>query len=236
MDNHNFRVHLGDFIIPLFNWKLGLSAAVSQYCSKLKGEAIFTSMCLLGLSQHNYSHNSGNLLDLVFYNFTNVSVNYDIHVLVSPDTYHLPFVTEVQLPIRKSNQLSNISFRKYSSGGYLLLYNTLTTYDWSSLYNETSFDTAVARLVTVTQAIIKAVPTMSIKKSKFPVWFSENLKYYIKKRNSFFRCFKNCRFKYYYDKFFSYCRLIEATIKCDIFKWLKSIDSNLKTNLVHFWK
>jgi len=90
-------------------------------------------MCLLGFSQHNYSCNSGNVLDLVFSNFTDVSVNYDIHVLVSPDTYHPPFVTEVQIPIRKSNQLCNISFRKYSSGGYLLLYNTLTTYDWSTM-------------------------------------------------------------------------------------------------------
>lgn len=64
-----------------------------------------------------------------------------------------------------------------------MLYNTLTTYDWSSLYNETSVDAAVARLiVTVTQAILKAVRTVSLKKSKFPVWFSENIKYYIKKK------------------------------------------------------
>jgi hypothetical protein len=65
LDNHNFRVHLGDFLIPLFNWKLGLSPAISHYFNKLKGEAIFSSMCLLGLSQHNYSRNSGNLLDLL---------------------------------------------------------------------------------------------------------------------------------------------------------------------------
>jgi len=77
---------------------------------------------------------------------------------------------------------------------------------------------------------------MSIRKSKFPVWFSENLKCYIEEKNNFFRCFKSCRFKYCYDKFSSYCRLVEATIKCDIFKWLNSIDNNLKTNLVHFWK
>lgn len=34
-----------------------------------------------------------------------------------PDTYRLPFVTEVQLSIRKSNRSSYISFRKYSPGG-----------------------------------------------------------------------------------------------------------------------
>jgi hypothetical protein len=67
LDNHKFCVHLGDFILPLFDWRLGLAPAISHYCNILKGEAIFSSMCLLGLSQHNYSCNSGNLLDLVFF-------------------------------------------------------------------------------------------------------------------------------------------------------------------------
>jgi len=51
------------------------------------------------------------LLDLVFYNFTDRSVIYDAHLLVSTVTQHPPFVTEVQLAIRKSNQSSNISFK-----------------------------------------------------------------------------------------------------------------------------
>jgi len=38
-------------------------------------------------------------------------------MLKFPVTYHLPFVTEVQLSIRKSNRSSYISFRKYSRGG-----------------------------------------------------------------------------------------------------------------------
>jgi hypothetical protein len=40
-DAHNFRVLLGDFIVPLFDWKLGLSPAFSDYYNKLKGEATF---------------------------------------------------------------------------------------------------------------------------------------------------------------------------------------------------
>jgi len=67
LDNHKFHVRLGDFIVPLFDWKLGLSPAISHYCNKLKGEAIFSSMCLHGLSQHNFSRNRCNLLDLFFF-------------------------------------------------------------------------------------------------------------------------------------------------------------------------
>jgi len=41
-------------------------------------------------------------------------------------------ISEVLLPIRKSNRSSYVSFGKYSSGDYLL-YNTLSTYDFSVL-------------------------------------------------------------------------------------------------------
>lgn len=38
---HNFRVLLGDFIVPLFDWKLGLSPAVSHCYNKLQGKTVF---------------------------------------------------------------------------------------------------------------------------------------------------------------------------------------------------
>ena len=38
-----------------------------------------------------------------------------------PDTYHPPFVTEVQLSIRRSNRLSHISYIKYSPGGLFVV-------------------------------------------------------------------------------------------------------------------
>jgi hypothetical protein len=50
-----------------------------------------------------------------------------VHSPVHPDVFHSPFVAELMLPTRRSYLLSNISFRKYSSGNYLMLYNTLPT-------------------------------------------------------------------------------------------------------------
>jgi hypothetical protein len=94
---------------------------------------ISNATCLPGLFQHNYARNDDNLLDLIFSNVTDFSINYDVHSLVHPDVYHPPFVTELTLPSRRSNMLPNISSRKYSSGDYLMIYNTLSTYDWSSV-------------------------------------------------------------------------------------------------------
>jgi hypothetical protein len=51
-------------------------------------------------------------------------------------------------------------------------YNVLSTYDWSSLYDEISVDSAVDRLnVVVRKAIDLSVPSGHIKKHKYPACF-----------------------------------------------------------------
>jgi hypothetical protein len=93
LNTHNFSVILLEYFnLPLFDWKRGIPYTISHYNNKLKGEAIFSSTWLLGLYQHNYFLNSGNFLDLVF---TYLSINHDVHVLVSLYTHHPPSVTEV---------------------------------------------------------------------------------------------------------------------------------------------
>jgi hypothetical protein len=66
LDTRNYRVVLtGDFNTPGFDWKCGLPQQNCHY-SKLKGDAICTSTCLLGLTQSLEANHSNNLLDLVF--------------------------------------------------------------------------------------------------------------------------------------------------------------------------
>jgi hypothetical protein len=127
LDTYNFCVLLlGDFNLPLFKKKLELSPAISQYYNNM-----------IHIFLHVYSAYLSKIipaavatcLTLCFSNFTDLSINHAVRVFVSPDTYHPPFVTEVQVSIRKSNHSSNVSFRKHSSGDYLLLYSPLATYD-----------------------------------------------------------------------------------------------------------
>jgi hypothetical protein len=80
------------------------------------------------------------------------------------------------MPVRHYNQNFIISNYGFSAGDYAALYIILSTYDWSSLYNETSVDAAVDRLnVAVTQAVDSAVPSGYIKKHKYPAWISVKL-------------------------------------------------------------
>jgi hypothetical protein len=52
LDTKHFRVILlGDFNAPGFNWGLGSPLPNYHYYSKIKGDDIYTSACLLGLRQ-----------------------------------------------------------------------------------------------------------------------------------------------------------------------------------------
>ena len=152
---------------------------------------------------------------------------------MSPDTYLPP---QVQFPISKSNQSSNISFRNYSSDNCFLLCNTRSTYEWSCLYNVTVDSVLYRLVVAAAQAIETAVRAVYIKKGELPLWCLEYFKCYVKRKNYFYRHSKQYRSSYCHDRCSSYRKLVRATMKCDKLIWLKSIDYYLKTNPVHFWK
>jgi hypothetical protein len=80
------------------------------------------------------------------------------------------------------------SYRKFSSGDYALLYNILSTFDWSCVYGTTSVDSAVACLnAAVQDAMEHAIPRgVTNANSKFTHWYSSTLKHYIGKNNYFY--------------------------------------------------
>ncbi|PNF33582.1 hypothetical protein B7P43_G14684 [Cryptotermes secundus] len=89
LDTHNFRVIMvGDFNAPGFDWKSGLALPNSHYYSKLKGDAIYTSTCLLNLNQCIDNVRSSNLLDLIFSNLSDISITPIHSGPIKPDNYH----------------------------------------------------------------------------------------------------------------------------------------------------
>jgi hypothetical protein len=130
LDTHNFRVIMvGDFNTPGFDWKCGLSLSNSHYYSKLKGDAIYTSTCLLNLNQCIDNAGSSNLLDLIFSNLSDLCITPVAPGLLKPDNYHPLLIINFHLPFASFTQNYVYSYRKFSSGDYALLYNILSNFD-----------------------------------------------------------------------------------------------------------
>jgi hypothetical protein len=73
---------------------LGFLCPNWHFCTKLKGDVIYSATCSLSLNQHNYPDTGRNLLDLVLPNFADLSVDHAEYGLVQPDNFHSPFITD----------------------------------------------------------------------------------------------------------------------------------------------
>jgi hypothetical protein len=177
------------------------------------------------------------MLDRVFANFTDLKSVPADSGLVKPDAFHPPLSIDVMLFHVNKNLNGEFSYRNFAAGNYELLYSMLYNYDWSSVYETSSVDAAVARLyAAVRDAMEQAIPCGYSRKSRFPPWFSYTLRHYIAKKDYFHRRYKKNPSGYFYDKFAFYRKLVKRTIKSDRLGWLKSIDNNLKSQPQHFWK
>jgi hypothetical protein len=88
LDTHNFCVVMvGDFNTPGFDWKRGLCLPISCYYSELKGDTMYTSTYLRKFIQCTVTVSSSNLLDLIFYNLSNLCITLVDPGLAKHDNY-----------------------------------------------------------------------------------------------------------------------------------------------------
>jgi hypothetical protein len=106
------------------------------------------------------------------------------------------------------------------------------------MYGTTSVVSAVCCLnAAIKDAMEQAIPRGIIKTNpKFPHWYSSSLKYYIRKKNYFYRRLKKKKSDCLYQILSFYRKIVKATIKSDRFRWFKSLDENLKSQPKQFWK
>jgi hypothetical protein len=83
---------------------------------------------------------------LVFTNFSDIRITSADSGTVKTDAYHPPLIIDILLPTATTARNCEYSYFKCVSGDYTLLYNILSTHDWSCVYNSTSVDDAVASL------------------------------------------------------------------------------------------
>jgi hypothetical protein len=120
---------MGDFNAPGFDWNCGLPQANSHYYSKLKGDAIFTSLCFLDLRQRMDAVGSSSLLDLVFTNFSDLRITSADSGIVKPDAYHPPLIIDILLPTATTARNGEYSYYKFASGftlGYTTFFQLTT--------------------------------------------------------------------------------------------------------------
>jgi len=97
-------------------------------CLKLKGDVIYTSICLLGLTQFVATDNA---LELVYSNFNRVSTLFADVCVVKSDSCHPPLAIEIPLDLHTCMLYNEHSYRMCALGDYSLLFSFLSNYGCS---------------------------------------------------------------------------------------------------------
>jgi hypothetical protein len=95
---HFITTTTGDFNVSNFDWERDLPLPPCYFYSKLKGDAMYTSACLLSPIQCLLTDSS---LDPVFTNFSPVNTFFPDVGVVKPNSCHLPIVIEIPLDLHK---------------------------------------------------------------------------------------------------------------------------------------
>ncbi|KAF2893526.1 hypothetical protein ILUMI_12637 [Ignelater luminosus] len=140
--------------------------------------------------------------DLITTN-TDCTISEDPLPLTKVDKYHPPLNIVINSPKLKTKKGSNIkdivvryNFRK---GDYEKLYQLLREADWTSLYNETDINLTVKKFYKfIFQIFDECIPKQKVKgkSSKYPVWYTKEIKDKLKYKQKLFTKLKETLLDY----------------------------------------
>jgi hypothetical protein len=226
----HFRVIMvGDFNTPGIGWKCGMSPPNCHYYSELKGDAIYTSTCLLNHSQCINTAGSVNRLDLIIYNFSVLCITLPTLELSSLKNYHPPFVIDIYL-------LFVIRFKITSIPTLNLRQETIP-------YQMTFFRLLIGIVCMIPPlSMLQSPASMRLSKMlwnrQFPLASSQSqnshtgflfLQGTTIENNCFYMHFKNKKSDSLYNTLSIYGKLVKASVKSSRIRWFKSIDDNSKS-------
>lgn len=174
----SFEYHcflIGDFNVSLYN-------SNDVFCTRRN--IINNASSFLNLEQYSSISNCNNrILDIVFSD-TDVVVKRFEEPLVSEDRYHhslsINLCTIHKLPVFNPDAgLKRYNFKKTN---LIVLYDLLLQAEWSPIYDFDNVDDACCSFYTILYIFDQVIPyTIATKPSKYPVWYSFELVWLIKK-------------------------------------------------------
>lgn len=168
----------GDFNLPGIDWSNDANGVTYSTSFSCNGRCIPESFAYLNFFQLNEVKNYyGSVLDLIFSSKYNMIIKRSDEYVVPEDRYHPTLVFETVLaPVTNTSELNHLYF-DFNRADYVKIEQFLLSYNWNDTINSLNVNEATNALYDALHyCIIRFVPQVKFKKSKFPPWFSSDLK------------------------------------------------------------
>ncbi|KAL4126382.1 hypothetical protein QTP88_010604 [Uroleucon formosanum] len=235
--NCDLGLFCGDFNLPGTSWSstnqgLMFSGTINDKSSLIGDQ--FISMDFLQL---NSIHNSsGSLLDLIFSDKKNISVEVAPVSLVPCDSYHPALSFNYQVPVPLIMLDDSHSFRDFNNADFDSIATALADNDWSTTFIIQPADLSATRLQeSILDAIQRFVPLKSFRSSTFPSWVSPVLKSLLFKKKSAHKKFKITGSFHDYNLFSNLRSQCKALSKSCLKTHINVAQSRLASSPRDFW-
>ena len=239
---HNYNTCiLGDFNLGCIEWSLDsdsqkyFNLGISTLASTLIDFANLND-----LKQCNSIKNTSNrVLDLLFTNINDCFVSAAVSSLVNIDKLHPPIIAtfmDFKVKMLKGNSIATKRYNFFKCD-YDLINNYLTNIKWKVILSDhLTVDEIVTKFYEVLNSCIQEfVPEYKQKKSKYPIWFSHNLKGLIRERESLdlrFKKYKNPMDGISLDIINERCELLASE---NYKSYINTVENNITKNPKCFW-
>ena len=217
---------VGDFNLPNF-----CNNAVN--CVK---SSPFRNLCdVLHLTQYNTVDNIYNKkLDLAFSNFTNLKTLKADFPLVPEDVYHPAILMDFEIlsTVKPINFPSANNFRyNFRKANFSQLYEYICDIDWSCLNLFKNVDDALTKFYAILyDAFDRFVPKYKCNSSKFPPWFTADIKFNIKTKELYRNKWRKTKQSTYLDEFIRLRSIIKEQINNAYNDYIRNVQINIKSN------
>ena len=134
----------------------------------------------------------GVMLDLIFVNSSDVTLDRAIDVLIDPDVYHPPIYIKLNVSVSGPDLMRcNLVYRDFKRGDYPRVLDYLNSVDWDNVTSDSDPERALECLYFHINKVIEAfIPVRTVSGSTFPSWFSPGLRSLIRLKKRAHKDFK----------------------------------------------
>lgn len=230
----------GDFNLPSIAWDNDDYGIIVGQSAPLQACSIIDCFAFLNLFQINNIKNAfGSLLDLVFSNDSDITVNLSDSSLLPCDKYHPAIIfnlslNQAEVPYIESSEYEYYNFKL---ADYIGLNICLSNIDWNLILNDLNVNEALNTFYYfIFRAIELYVPKLKAKTKKFPEWYSQELKSTIVNKKISHKNWKLSKSLVDYQQFAFYRAQCKEIYNICHKNHIDMIQSNISNDCKEFWR
>jgi len=229
---------VGDFNLPNVIWTPnGLFFEPATSINDIISVEFINLYSFLNLYQFNgIANESGKFLDLVISGADDhIFVSRSAFPLVAENMHHPSLAIDLKFEKVSAAPVQVFFSRAFPHANYDLINIEIKNIDWSVL-NSVNVNEAVKVFYShIYKVLDKHVPLKQVNKRDYPSWYSASTIAMLREKAKFHKKWKRFENLLDYNTFSDLRRRSKASIREDYKAYLQKVETNLQTNIKHFW-